>query len=189
MKTILLLGSNKGDKLSLIERATEMLSYLSSGESILSSLYESEPWGFNADEWFLNRAVLIDTGLNPEELLEKVLEIEEKLGRIRGEQEKTEKDKTEKDKTEERRNEIENEKESGEREYSSREIDIDIIFYGDLIQASENLTIPHPRMHLRRFVLEPVAQIAPNFIHPVLGITVEQLLAECEDNSVVIKQA
>ena len=175
MKSILLLGSNRGDKLSLIEQASEMVSDLSSGECILSSLYESEPWGFNADEWFLNRAVLIDIGLNPEELLEKVLAIEEKLGRVRGEEEKQ--------KLEENKNE------KGEREYSSREIDIDIIFYGDLVQASEKLTIPHPRMHLRRFVLEPVAQIAPNFIHPVLGITVEQLLAKCKDNSVVIKQA
>ena len=170
----------------LIERASEMVSGLSSGVFIHSSLYESEPWGFDADEWFLNRAVLIDTELKPEELLEKVLAIEEKLGRVRGEEVDKEK---EKEKQKNKQKQKQNENENGEREYSSREIDIDIIFYGDLVQASEKLTIPHPRMHLRRFVLEPVAQIAPNLIHPVLGITVKQLLAECEDNSVVIKQA
>lgn len=183
MKSILLLGSNRGDKLLLIERASEMVSGLSSGVCILSSLYESEPWGFDADEWFLNRAILIDTELKPEELLEKVLAIEEKLGRVRGEEVDKEKEK-EKQKNKQKQKEKEKEKE-GEREYSSREIDIDIIFYGDLVHESEKLTIPHPRMHLRRFVLEPVALIAPNFIHPILGITVEQLLAECEDNSVV----
>ena len=177
----------------LIERASEMVSDLSSGVCILSSLYESEPWGFDADEWFLNRAVLIDTELKPEELLEKVLAIEEKLGRVRGEEVDKEKDKEkekekEKEKQKNKQKQKQNENENGEREYSSREIDIDIIFYGDLVQASEKLTIPHPRMHLRRFVLEPVAQIAPNLIHPVLGITVKQLLAECEDNSVVIKK-
>ncbi|MDO9557536.1 MAG: 2-amino-4-hydroxy-6-hydroxymethyldihydropteridine diphosphokinase [Coriobacteriia bacterium] len=173
MKTILLLGSNRGDKLSLIERATEMVSDLSSGECILSSLFESEPWGFKADEWFLNRAVLIDTEFRPEELLEKVLNIEKKLGRVRGEETKN--------------NKKDEEKSNAEREYGSREIDIDIIFYGNLVYQSETLTLPHPRMHLRRFVLEPVSQVAPNFIHPDLGVSVEHLLSECEDNSAVNK--
>ena len=173
MKTILLLGSNRGDKLSIIEKASQMVSDLSSGEIILSPLYESEPWGFNADECFLNRAVLIDTEFRPEELLEKVLNIEKNLGRGRGEESK--------------KNQKDEEKSGAEREYSSREIDIDIIFYGNLVYQSETLSLPHPRMHLRRFVLEPVAQIAPDFIHPGLGITVEQLLNECEDNSAVKK--
>lgn len=187
MKSILLLGSNRGDKLSLIELASEMVSDLSSGECILSSLYESEPWGFNADEWFLNRAVRIDTELKPEELLEKVLEIEKSLGRVRGEEDKTEKEEKEKE-SKENENENGNGNGNGEREYSSREIDIDIIFYDDLVQESEKLTLPHPRMHLRKFVLEPIAQIAPNYFHPVLGITVEQLLSTCKDDSLVIKQ-
>ena len=173
MKTILLLGSNRGDKLSIIEQASQMVSDLSTGEIILSPLYKSEPWGFNADEWFLNRAVFIDTEMGPEELLEKILSIEKILGRVRGE--------------ECRKNQMGEEECGAEREYSSREIDIDIIFYGSLVCKSEKLTLPHPRMHLRRFVLEPVAQIAPDFIHPGLGITVEQLLSECEDNSIVTK--
>jgi 2-amino-4-hydroxy-6-hydroxymethyldihydropteridine diphosphokinase len=173
MKTILLLGSNRGDKFSLIDQASQMVSDLSTGEIVLSSLYESEPWGFKADEWFLNRAVLIDTEFRPEELLEKVLNIEKKLGRVRGEESKN--------------NKKDEEKSGAEREYSSREIDIDIIFYGNLVYQSKTLTLPHPRMHFRRFVLEPVSQVAPNFIHPDLGITVEQLLNECEDNSVVNK--
>ena len=164
MIAVLLLGSNRGDKVSLIEKASVMVQELSEGETKLSSLYESEPWGFEADEWFLNRAVLIDTYLDPNELLDKILLIEKELGRVRS-------GNTPSDKV-----------------YSSREIDIDIIFYSNLLIDSESLSVPHPRMHLRRFVLEPVCEIAPDYFHPGLGVTVQQLLTRCEDTSKVIKK-
>lgn len=164
MIAVLLLGSNRGDKVSLIEKASGMVQELSKGESKLSSLYESEPWGFDTDEWFLNRAVIIDTNLDPYELLNKILFIEKELGRVR---------------------EISI---PAEKVYSSREIDIDIIFYSNLLIDSKSLIVPHPRMHLRRFVLEPVCEIAPDYVHPGLRVTVRQFLTECEDTSKVIKK-
>jgi 2-amino-4-hydroxy-6-hydroxymethyldihydropteridine diphosphokinase len=163
MIAILLLGSNRGDRFSLIEKATQKIIELSLKPAAASSLYESEPWGFDAEEWFLNRAVLIETGLKPDQLLESVLKTERELGRIR-----------DKEKTQ-------------AKGYSSREIDIDIIFCDSLIIRNEQLTVPHPRMHQRRFVLEPISEIAGDYIHPELGLTVNQLLIRCNDTSRVIK--
>lgn len=154
----LLLGSNRGNKTLLLEKAVERLNSISLMPVISSSLFESEPWGFNANEWFLNKAVLIETDLSPEVLLSQILNIEKELGRVRG-----------------------NMKDG----YESREIDIDILLYDNLVHESEILSIPHPRMHLRKFVLEPLMEIAPNIVHPLFGKTIKELYKICPDKSVV----
>ena len=157
-KVYLLIGSNRGEKKILIEKAQERLGMLSVKPVLSSSFYESEPWGFESDEWFLNKAVLLETEQSPESLLRHILNIEKDLGRIRGAQKEG---------------------------YESREIDIDILFYDNLVIDSEFLTIPHPRMHLRKFVLEPLMEINPEIIHPVLFKSVRDLYLNCPDNSAV----
>ena len=169
-RAVLLLGSNRGESKSIINKAVADLSTLSNPlyKMLISSFYESEPWGFDADRWFLNLAVIIETPLSAPELLRRVLEIEISLGRLR---EKSEK---------EQLNEI-------LPQYLSREIDIDIILFNDQIINLEQLTIPHPRMHLRRFVLEPIAQIAPDYLHPIFKTSIKSLLESCEDTSIVTR--
>ena len=123
-----------------------------------SSVYESEPWGFNADIDFLNMVVKVETKLSPAQLLEEILNIESAIGRVR----------------------------NGKR-YLSRIIDIDILLYEDLIMDNLNLKIPHPLMNERRFVLAPLCDIASESVHPVLKMSFASLLEDCEDMSKVKK--
>jgi len=123
----------------------------------VSSLYETEPVGRSDQPWFLNCAVALDTALSPEELFEAVKNIEDDMGRKPA-----------------ARN-------------APRRIDIDILLYDDLVLKTEALTIPHPRMHERRFVLEPLAAIAPGATHPALRKSVAGLLAELRDSHAVRK--
>lgn len=146
-----------GERESYIKEALLLLEREIGSISALSPLYNSEPWGFNAEQWFLNQAVEIETNLEPSPLLERIMEIEQQLGRNR-----------------------EEEKSGG---YSSRVIDIDILLYEDKMVESEELTIPHPRMHLRRFVLEPLNKIAANIYHPKMGLSIGELLESCQDSS------
>ena len=104
----------------------------------VSSLYETEPVEFTEQPWFINCAVRLDTELSPHELIDGLLSIEQKMGRYRGQKK------------------------------GPRNIDLDILLYDNLILNDATLTIPHPAMHQRRFVLEPLAEIAPEIIHPVL---------------------
>lgn len=157
---ILLLGSNKGNRLTYLSEAVQKISLLSKSPVVTSSIYESEPWGFETEIWFLNMAVLLSSDIIPEELLKEVLNIERELGRVRNPDSNC---------------------------YESREIDIDIIFYGSRVIDTNELSTPHPRMHLRKFVLAPVCEIRPDFIHPLLLKRVDDLLELCEDKSVVIK--
>lgn len=156
-KVFLSLGSNLGDRLKTINLAIVELEKL--GKLLKkSSLYETEPWG-NADQpWFLNAVVVIDTALEPLQILDETLRIEKSLGRTR----KTEKD-----------------------VYLPREIDIDILFYDNLVFESDTLNIPHPHIADRRFVLTMLDEIAPDFVHPTLKKTPKQLLNECEDKAIV----
>ncbi len=157
MKIVFLgIGTNLGSREINLGKAIERI-----GESIgpvieSSSIYETEPWGFQANEEFLNQVVKVRTDLNPSGLLGRILMIESLLGRIRG-----------------------------EKRYESRLIDIDILLYDDIIVDEESLKIPHPLMHQRRFVLVPLCELAPDMIHPVLKKSFADLLEICEDKGVV----
>lgn len=156
-RAILLLGSNLGNKHLIVHEALNQLSLKCGSIVVKSKNYSSEPWGFEAESHFINMAVEIKTDLEPHVLLEQILKIESEMGRTR----------------------------VNDGKYHSREIDIDIIFYGNRVIETESLIIPHPKMHLRSFVLLPVNEIAPDFIHPVLKSSVGNILEECTDNSLV----
>ena len=125
-----------------------------------SAAYESEPWGFEAKEWFLNRLVIVETELEPEALMRQLLDIEAELGRVRH-------------------------PEVGG--YTSRTVDLDVLYFGSRIVLTADLTIPHPRLHLRRFALLPLCELVPQFVHPAFNLTQAELLKRCPDVSVVRK--
>ena len=150
----LCLGSNSGDRLKFIEQA---VSFLNLAENIkivrTTALYETEPWGIKNQNWFLNMIVEIKTNLKAQDLLLKCLNIEKTLGRNREKEQK----------------------------WGERPIDIDIIFYDKEIINTEILTVPHPRMHERAFVLVPLLELIPDFIHPVLHKSVSELYDDLQE--------
>ena len=152
----LLLGSNEGNRLEILNRALQAIRHKTGKILLASSVYESEPWGFEADKYFLNLAVQVETKLPAGTMLQKIQEIEKGLGRVRN-----------------------------SKGYASRSIDIDILFFDDDIVDKPNLQIPHPRIHGRRFTLIPLNEICPEKMHPVFGKTISELLTECFDNLVV----
>ena len=157
MPSVLLsIGSNQGDRLSGLLEVSDKLPVMAGPVTGYSSVFESEPWGFDADTQFLNQVVEVRTRLDPLGLIAVLQEIETGMGRIR--------------------------QPGG---YQSRTIDIDILFYDDWIIDTGNLQIPHPRLHLRRFVLEPLSEFRPAVIHPLMGLSVSQLLKDCEDKGKV----
>lgn len=162
---VFLIGGNQGDREQNLARAIEKIELHIGPIAQTSSIYETAPWGFEAEQNFLNQAVVAETDMTPEETLEKALNLETELGRVRSESVS-----------------------DGAKHYSSRPIDIDIIFFNSRILDTPFLQIPHPRMHLRRFVLEPLAEIIPDFIHPMLRKPVAQLLQECTDEGIVKKR-
>jgi 2-amino-4-hydroxy-6-hydroxymethyldihydropteridine diphosphokinase len=153
----LLTGGNEGDRFLHMQQARTNIELICGQLLQVSSLYETEPWGNTDQPDFLNQVILIDTKLSPEELLRAILSIEKK-GR--------------------RKRTVKN---------APRTIDIDILFYNDLILEKPGLSIPHPRIADRRFVLEPLNEISPEFIHPVIGKTIHRLLLECKDELAVKK--
>jgi len=147
----LLLGSNLGDSLAMLRRATGLIEESIGKVIASSSIYSTKAWGIEDQPDFLNQIIEIESSKDPRELLIKVNEIEEHLGRIR------------------------------HIKWHSRIIDIDILYYGDLVMKTRNLVIPHPENENRRFVLVPMLEIAPEFEHPELLITQRQMLDKCED--------
>lgn len=152
-KVYLCLGGNIGDTRNYLQNAVAMIGRRIGRVVSQSAVYQSEPWGFNAEQMFLNQVVVAETELEPHAVLELCLQIEAELGRTR----------------------------SGNG-YEPRTIDIDIIFFGDYIIDTPDLKVPHPLMHQRNFVLRPLCDVAADFVHPVFGLTVKQLAAACSDN-------
>jgi 2-amino-4-hydroxy-6-hydroxymethyldihydropteridine diphosphokinase len=153
-------GSNIGDRLAHIQNAIHTLSK-TEGITLkeISSIYKTDPVGYEAQAQFLNGAAAIQTSLSPLSLLHTLKDIETAVGRqhrIR---------------------------------WGPREIDLDILIYGDLCLQTEKLVVPHPRMHLRSFVLVPLAEIAPNLVHPVFQETIQTILEHLDDDKSVTKAA
>ena len=149
-RVVLLIGGNEGNRELLIDQATEQIRERIGSVVALSSIYETEPWGDFEDnpQTFLNRALLVETTLSPWQVLRTALAIEKELGRHRPPLTPYTLHLT-------------------PRKYHSRPMDIDLIFYDDLVLDTPELTLPHPRMHLRRFVLEPLAEIMSDYRHPL----------------------
>lgn len=157
MKNVFLgIGSNLGDRRENLKTALDLITLHIGVVSHTSSVWETEPWGFSSRELFLNMVIEVETLLNPSGLLGRILMIEAGMGRLR-------------DGT----------------GYSSRILDIDILFYGSRIIKTKSLVLPHPKIHERKFVLEPLNEIAPEFVHPVLGKDIFTLLGECRDKGKV----
>ena len=159
-KCYILFGSNQGDKAAIFEQACLYINNRCGQITRISSAYESEPWGFDSDEWFLNRLIEIQTGLQPDALMEELLQIESELGRVRH---------------------------PGMKGYTSRTADLDILYFGSQVINTERVVAPHPRLHLRRFALMPLCDLIPDFVHPIFQLTQSELLERCTDDSVVNK--
>ncbi len=154
----LLFGSNQGERLAMIEEAVDKVSARAGRMIALSSVYESEPWGFRHEIPFLNQAMSILTPESPDRLIKILLSVEREMGRIRiggG--------------------------------YQARNIDIDILLYGMDIIGRHNLVIPHPLLCERRFALVPLEEIAPCALHPYMNMSITALLEACKDTGWVNK--
>jgi 2-amino-4-hydroxy-6-hydroxymethyldihydropteridine diphosphokinase len=150
------IGTNLGNRELNLKEAVNRIEESIGSVKKSSSVYVTEPWGFQTNDEFLNMVVKIETELIPSDLLERILIIESLLGRVRN-----------------------------EKQYSSRIIDIDILLYGDLVTDENNLKIPHPLMHERKFVLVPLCEIEGELVHPVLKKSISDLLKSCKDQSLV----
>lgn len=151
-KIFLSLGSSLGNREQYLKNALCLIENQIGKIKKKSNIYETQPWGFLDENLFLNQIIEIETNLQPTDLLDKINKIEEKLNRIRN-----------------------------SNNYQARTIDIDILFYDDEIIRTQNLQIPHKHLHNRNFILKPFSEIAPDFIHPEINITIKELSENCID--------
>jgi len=155
MKTVYLsLGSNLGDRAERLREALRLLEQGGLRVRRISPVYETEPQDLRDQPWFLNLVAEVETELFPRQMLARIQSIEWKMGRRRS------------------------------RPKGPREIDIDVLLYGSMVLRMPELTVPHPRMSERRFVLQPLADLAPELRHPVSGRTILELLAEIRGQTV-----
>jgi 2-amino-4-hydroxy-6-hydroxymethyldihydropteridine diphosphokinase len=154
-EAFLLIGGNVGATNLYLRQAIALIEEHCGAVVQISKIYKTEAWGNTDQQDFLNQAVKINTNLSASALLKKVLEVEQLLGRKR------------------------------HGKWQARTIDIDIIYFGNEIIDTQNLKVPHLHLHARAFVLIPLVEIAPNFIHPTLGKSNIQLLADCTDSLLV----
>lgn len=154
----ILLGGNLDNRVEIMKKTIILLNEKLGDLINESAFYETEAWGFESDNLFLNKVVVYDTSLTPKEALLVCQDVEKQLGRLRHKE-----------------------------RYASRNIDVDILFFDDLILDTTDLIIPHPRIQLRRFVLKPLLEIDPDYVHPVLNKNIRTLLNECTDISMVEK--
>jgi 2-amino-4-hydroxy-6-hydroxymethyldihydropteridine diphosphokinase len=147
------IGSNLGDKRRYCNQAVERIKRLPNSELLKkSNWYMTEPVGVDGQDWYMNGAVSLATETPARDLLNHLLTIEKKMGRVRN------------------------------RRWDPRTIDLDLLMYGQDIIEEDFLKVPHPLMHLRRFVLVPLVQIAPDLLHPVLGVAVSELLGRLSED-------
>jgi len=155
--TVLSLGSNIGDKFNFLTLSKSLI-YHKIGQILLSSnIYETEPWGVENQDSYLNQVISVQTDRTPNELLKDIHSIEKELGRIRNVH------------------------------YGARTIDIDILYYGERIINAKRLKIPHPHIQKRRFILVPLSEVSPDMLHPLLKKTNQELLDVVKDNGKVTK--
>ncbi len=151
------IGSNVGNRAANINDAIGLLDKNVGKIAKKSHVYETQPWGEPNQDLFLNQVVMLNTTLDPRDLLDKISRIERELGRERKEK------------------------------WGPRVIDIDILLYGKRVVRDKGLEIPHPELHKRMFVLVPLMEIAPELKHPVLNKQIDQLYMDCDDNSDVVR--
>jgi len=151
--TYLSLGGNLGNTIEIFQNSMEILTKKVGKITQLSSLYQTAAWGPIPQNDFINQVIEVETKLSAPELMDILLEIELQQGRVRQER------------------------------WGPRTLDLDIIFFGEQLISRENLEIPHPRMTDRKFVLVPMTEINPSFVHPKIQKTMEKLLLECKDES------
>jgi len=156
-KVFLLLGGNIGDRLAYLQTAVDQLAQKVGKLIQKSSIYETQAWGKTTEPDYLNQVLLLETNLAPQDILNEILKIELELGRKR------------------------------EEKWGSRTMDIDILFFDNEIINEAALIIPHPELHKRRFTLEPLSEIAPELVHPLLNKSILQLKNNLEDCLVVKK--
>ena len=199
-QAILITGSNQGNRSSYLRFAKESIAKYAGKVIHESSIYESSPWGYDSENSFLNQCVLIHTALNPRRLLDVILGIETDAGRIRDKVNDPEKSvrnretsstalqssiipgqKARKPLSETKGISSDISDKKNRNRYADRTLDIDILFYGNVIVNEPGLIIPHPRIESRKFVLLPLSDLTPEWVHPVTGKTVKKMLADCED--------
>lgn len=153
---VLQLGSNLGKRSWNLHQACFMIEESFGPIKSVSSIYETEPWGYDSENSFLNQCITVGSDMDAGRILDRILQIEAKLGR-----------------------------KAGSVDYIDRLIDIDILFYGDMILSHPYLQIPHSKIQDRRFSLIPLAEILPDFEHPILRKKISTLLSECSDTGKV----